>query len=146
MLTRLSPRFMTAACALAGVLLVAFWTTWFVDRDLLASEHRSEYFTFENAFPLADGWMALCSFLAAWALAARRPVAVLWLIAAGSASAFLAGMDVLYDLENGVYAKGGPAYVELAINVLTALYAATTMSWAWSRRDTLLAADGARDH
>ncbi len=43
----------------AIVLDVAYWSIWFTSRDLLASEHRSAYYEFENAFPLADLWLGL---------------------------------------------------------------------------------------
>lgn len=138
-IARLDRRVVQSACLIAGVLIIAFWATWFIDRDLLASEHRSEYVTFENAFPLADAWLAFCCLAAFRALLTRRPSALLWLVAAGSASAFLTGMDVLYDLTNGIYTRGGPAVLELVINVLTATLAVVTLTWGWTRRVELLA-------
>ena len=38
---------------------IAYWSIWFIDRDVLASEHRQAYYEFENAFPLADAWLCL---------------------------------------------------------------------------------------
>lgn len=52
-------------------------------------------------------------------------------------------MDVLYDLEHGVWAKGGNGLVELAINLLTLVLSLTVVRWAWMRRDALLASPSA---
>jgi hypothetical protein len=38
----------------AIVLDIAYWARWFLDRDLIASEHNQAYYEFESAFPLAD--------------------------------------------------------------------------------------------
>jgi hypothetical protein len=38
----------------AIVLDIAYWALWFLDPDLIASEHNQAYYEFENAFPLAD--------------------------------------------------------------------------------------------
>ena len=46
-------------------------------------------------------------------------------------------MDVLYDLEHGVWAKGANGVVELAINVLTLALSVFVLHWAWVRRDAL---------
>jgi hypothetical protein len=41
----------------AAVITVAYWVIWFSNRDILASAHTIQYFTFEIAFPAADGWL-----------------------------------------------------------------------------------------
>jgi hypothetical protein len=94
---------------------------------------------FENAFPLADGWLALCLVAGAWCLQMRRRVALLWLLAGGGASLYLFGMDVLYDLQHGVWGKGANGIVELVINLLTLSLALFVLRWTWLRRDELLA-------
>ena len=65
----------TVKWLLAGaiVLDVAYWSIWFVDRDVLASEHRAAYYEFENAFPLADLWLGVACLLALLALRRGRP-------------------------------------------------------------------------
>jgi hypothetical protein len=52
----------------AAVLIAAYWVAWLVHRSLVASETGAAYTQFEVAFPLADGWLALC-LVAAWELA-----------------------------------------------------------------------------
>ena len=47
-------------------------------------------------------------------------------------------MDVLYDLENGIYTEGAGGVIEAAINLITLAFSVTALRWAWSRRDALL--------
>jgi hypothetical protein len=131
----------TVAWALvsAAVLVLAYWLTWYLGgRSLLASSTRPAYVEFENAFPLADAWLAACAALAAEALWRSRRTALLWLLAGGGAGVYLAGMDVLYDLEHDIWTSGGGGAIELGINVITVTASVATLRWAWRRR-TLLA-------
>ncbi|HXY27047.1 MAG TPA: hypothetical protein VEH82_02095, partial [Acidimicrobiales bacterium] len=75
----------------------------------------------------------------AYCLVTSRRAALFWLLAGGGAGLYLFGMDVLYDLEHGVWGKGGNGLVELAINVVTLVLSVTVLRWAWVRRDALLA-------
>ena len=118
---------------------VAYWVVWFTDRPLVASSTDKAYESFENAFPVADGWLALCLLLAARALVRRTPSALLWLLCAGSAGLYLAGMDVLYDLENGIWWDGGAGgVIELGINVVTVVGSVVALVLAWRHRSALL--------
>jgi hypothetical protein len=123
----------------AVIILVAYWTIWVTHRSWVASDTTVAYVAFENAFPLADGWLGLTAVLAFVALGRRSPTALLWLIAAGSAGLYLFGMDVLYDLQNDIYGKGAGGIVEAAINLITLGFSLTALHWAWTRRDALLA-------
>ena len=51
-------------------------------------------------------------------MTARR-AALFWLLAGGGAGLYLFAMDVLYDLQHGVWGKGGNGVIELVINVVT---------------------------
>src|SRR3954449_4497029 len=82
---------------------IAYWVAWYADRSLVASNTRSAYYEFENAFPLADSWVALCCVGALVGLRHGSPLALLWLLLAGSAGIYLFCMDVLYDLENNIW-------------------------------------------
>jgi hypothetical protein len=124
-----------------SIATLAYWIVWFfVDRSWLATADTSSYYTFENAFPAADAWMAVTAALAAVALAKRRPAALLWMLVAGSASVYLAAMDVLFDLENGIYrASNGVANVavELFINVGCLTGGVAIIAFAWRHRVAL---------
>ena len=123
----------------AVVIDVAYWTIWFTNRSWIESDTTQAYVEFENAFPLADAWLGLTCVLAFVALARRSPTALLWLIAAGSAGMYLLGMDVLYDLENGIYTEGSGGIIEAGINLITLAFSVIALRWAWTRRDPLLA-------
>ena len=122
----------------AVVIDVAYWTIWFTNRSWIESDTTQAYVEFENAFPLADAWLGLTCVLAFVALGRRSPTALLWLIAAGSAGMYLFGMDVLYDLENGIYTEGSGGIIEAGINAITLAFSVIALRWAWARRDPLL--------
>ena len=123
------------------VLDIAFWTLWFAERSWVASEDRAAYVEFENAFPLADALIGVLCVLAWFALRRRSPLALLWLIAVCSAGLYLFCMDLLYDLQHGIYLLGGGGLVEAAINVITLVLAVTGLRWSWQNRDALLAGE-----
>ena len=122
----------------AILLDAAYWTIWFSHRDWIASEHSHGYYEFENAFPLADLWLGASCVLALVTLRARRPSALLWLLCAGSAGLYLFGLDFLYDVENGIFAKGGGGAFEAVIVLLTLVFSVTILSWSWRHRGELL--------
>jgi hypothetical protein len=47
-------------------------------------------------------------------------------------------MDVLYDLQHGVWGKGSNGVIELIINLVTLGLSLFVLRWAWARRDDLL--------
>lgn len=133
------------AMAVALLLTVAYWVIWYgVDRNLLASSHAAAYYTFENAFPLADGWLALALLLGITGILRRRPAAILWTLLAGGAGIYLGCMDVLFDLENGIYtahpgADASASLIEIAINIITFTFGIAIIAWIWRHRAAYLA-------
>ena len=79
---------------------LAYWLTYFTSGATHVRED-AVYLGFEDAFPLADGWMSLCYLLSACFLLRGDPRAVLWGLCAGSAMIFLAAMDLLFNIEQG---------------------------------------------
>ncbi len=122
---------------IAILLDVAYWSIWFTQRDWIASEHRQAYYEFENAFPLADLWLGVVCVLALVTLTGRRESALLWLLCAGSAGLYLFGMDLLYDLEHGIFLKGGGGAFEGLIVLLTLVFSVTLLTWSWGNRGML---------
>lgn len=146
MTTNTSPDLPRGARFILGVLIfgllatLAYWVIWFgIDREILASAHTDSYYAFENSFPVADAWMVACGVAAGVALIRRRASSLLWSIAAGATSVYLGLLDVLFDLENGIYRSSdtGGVAVEIAINVLTLTFGAVIMIWAWRARREL---------
>ena len=134
-------RVMVPSLIFASAVLVGYWLAWIVDRGIVASDSTSEYVAFEQAFPLADGWLLVCALLAARQIWRSRPTALVWLMALGGAGVFLAALDILFDLEHTVYAKGDPGLIELAINIATLSASAMLLFFAWHFRRELLGED-----
>jgi hypothetical protein len=134
-------RLIEVMLVLAIVLDATYWTIWATRRDWIASEHNRAYYEFENAFPLADLWLGAASLLALISLRRRRPSALLWLVSAGSAGLYLFGMDLLYDVQNGIFTKGGGGAFEAVIVVLTFVFSVTVLTWSWRHRGELLSGD-----
>jgi hypothetical protein len=124
-----------------AVVLVLYWAGWLLDRTLLASDTRPAYYEFEAAFALADIWLAFCLVAAARSLAGRRATALLWLLAAGGAGGFLLAIDVLYNLQHGVWFASQRGLVELLRNLATGAGTIGLFAWTWPRRSELLAGD-----
>jgi hypothetical protein len=138
-------RFILGVLIFGWVATIAYWVVWFgIDRDVLASAHTDRYYAFENSFPVADAWMTFSGAAATLALLRRRASALLWGLAAGTASVYLGLLDVLFDLENGIYHssdKGG-VIVEIVINVLTLSLGTVVLRWTWQKRRELSAFAG----
>jgi hypothetical protein len=138
-------RLIMGALAFDVVATVAYWVVWFcVDREILASAHTEAYYAYENAFPLADGWMVASAIAAFVALARRRASALLWCVAAGTSSVFLGLLDVLFDLQNGIYRSPDTAGVaiEVVINLLTIGLGSAGIVWTWRQRRELARLSG----
>ena len=89
--------------------------------------------------------MASAAIAAAIGLVRRRPWAVLAGIAAGSALVFLGLLDVLFNLEQGLYARPSVAVaVETLINFFCLAVGPFCLMYFWRHRDRLGAAAGSR--
>jgi hypothetical protein len=122
---------------IAIVIDLAYWSIWFADRDVLASEHTEAYYDFENAFPLADLWLGVACLLALLALRREHRSAAFWLVCAGSAGLYLFGMDFLYDVEHGIFTSGGGGVIEAVIVALTLAFSLTVLRFAWARHSAV---------
>jgi hypothetical protein len=126
----------------AVVLLIAYWSIWFIDRSVLASETRAAYYEFEQAFPLADAWLGVACVVSFVTLWRRMPSALFWLVAAGASGLYLFGMDFLYDVQHDIYTRGGGGAIEAVIVGLTLVFSVTVLYYAWRHRAELLAGRG----
>jgi hypothetical protein len=120
-----------------AVIIALYWVLWYSHRSFVASENTRVYVNFEQSFPLADGFIVACLLLSARALRRRSPTAVLFLLVGAGAGFYLCAMDVLFDLEHGIWVKGANGVVELCINVATLLAATALTRWTWSHRREL---------
>jgi hypothetical protein len=140
-ITERGRRRVVGALLTGAVLLALYWALWLLDRSLLASDTRPAYYEFQAAFALGDGWLAFCLVAAARALAARRPAALLWLLAAGGAGGMLLAVDLLYNLQHGVWFASQRGLGELLRNLATGAGTVGLFTWAWPRRAELLSGD-----
>jgi hypothetical protein len=134
-------RRVVGALLTGAALLVLYWAAWLLDRSLLASDTRPAYYEYESAFALADAWLAFCLVAGARALSTRRASALLWLLAAGGSAGFLLAVDVLYNLQHGVWFASQRGLTELVRNLATAAGTVGLFAWTWPRRTELLADD-----
>ncbi|MFN8544629.1 MAG: hypothetical protein U0807_10570 [Candidatus Binatia bacterium] len=121
--------------AAAGTL--AYWLAY-VFAGAVQTADDAVYVGFENAFPLADGYMATAYVAAAVLLWRGRALAVPVGIAAGSAMVFLGCMDTLFNLEHAKYADmNAEMAVETGINVVCLTFGPATMVRLWRGRGRL---------
>jgi hypothetical protein len=119
----------------AGTL--AYWLAYFFAGAVQTADDAA-YTGFENAFPLADGYMAIAFVVAALLLRHGHVLAVPVGIAAGSAMVFLGCMDVLFNLEHGKYADmTAEMAVESVINLVCFTFGPFTMVRLWRIRGRL---------
>lgn len=117
--------------------VLLYWLTWFAAPDLIQSRPPSApdyatYVNFEQAFPLADGWLALSALVGVIGLWKMRDWGFLFMLLAGGAAIFLGCMDLLYDLEHGMFAPLTPeAGIELAIVIATLALGPLVIVLAW---------------
>ncbi len=131
-----------ALLLVTSVALAAYWVLWFADRGAVASAHTAGYIAFEQSFPLADGWLLGAALAAAILLWRRRPSALMWLFVFGGAGLYLCSLDVLYDLQHDIYAKGHGGTIELAINLATAAISIGTLMVGWRFQRELVETSG----
>ena len=121
------------------VVMLAFWTAWFTHRSLVASSTSYYYVAFENAFPVADGLLTAAVVAGALALRRHHPTALLLLLLGSGAGIYLAGMDILFDVEHQIWwTKGAGGWIELAINIITVSASVSLTRWTWQHRGELL--------
>jgi hypothetical protein len=130
-------RIHAAAMTAAALAAAAYWIDYFTKGHVRSSDDPS-YVAFENAFPAADAYMALCFLVAARQLWQGKPAAVPAGIAAGSAMIFLGAMDTLWNLEHHSYRQRSPEMVvEAAINIGSFVLGPVTIVRLWRRRHAL---------
>ena len=81
-----------------------YWFDFFKSGHVIVIK-EDWHLKFEKAFPVADGWMAICALISAWGLLSGSNYgSVFALISAGSLI-FLALMDITFNVQNGLYRK-----------------------------------------
>ncbi len=117
---------------------ILYWVVFFSSREVRSTTGEDCYLAFERAFPAADGWLVIVCVVAAQGLRRRREWALLWGVAAGSAIIYLGCMDVLYNLENGMYTRMNAAMAgEVVINLWCVSLGPFLLVYFWRHRRDL---------
>ena len=120
--------------------VVLYWTTWFFAPEIIQARSPDAhdyqiYVTFEQAFPLADSWLAIAALIGVVGLWRMRDWGFLFSLLASSAAIFLGLMDLLYDLEHGMFIPfTSEAGIELIIVLLMLLLAPLQIYLLWRHR------------
>lgn len=124
---------------LTAVVTVLYWIVFFTTEGIVQTRTDEVYLAFERAFPLADAWLVVTSALAARGLLRVHPGGFLWSPLAGSSLIYLGLMDILFNLENGIYAALSPSVaIEVVINLFCVIFGPVLIATVWSRRHLLL--------
>jgi len=148
-------RIHAALLVLLAVLIGLYWLAYFMTdvtlpeftHDPAQATLTAVYLGYQDAFPAADGFVALTALIAARQLHRGRATALLMGLVSAGGLAFLALMDILFDLEHGFYAPpmltSDPGMMlEAAINVGCVGFAFYSARRFWSRREFLLGTGG----
>jgi len=124
----------------AAVATVLYWIAFFTMPEAIQTRPGDPvYLAFELAFPLADSWLVVAATLGAIGLWKMRDWGFLFTLLAGSAAIFLGLMDLLFDLENGIFVPlTFEALTELAIVVLLLSLGPFAIVATWRQRHLFL--------
>lgn len=132
---RLAERILGVFLIVAALVTAYYWWSYFHGGDVRVVDARW-YTAFESSFPVADGWMALCSALAGICFLIGNRYAPAFGLLAASAIVYLACMDITFDVENGMYAMAAAndaMKFEIFINVTCAILGVATLWISWRR-------------
>jgi hypothetical protein len=130
-----SDRILSSVLLLGAAVTIAYWVNYFVAGDVRVVPDLW-YSAFEDAFPMADGWMCLCLIGAGIGFWRGKRSAPFFGLMAGSALLYLAAMDITFNVEHGLYGllpASGPMAIEALINVASLALGITTVTLCWRR-------------
>ena len=118
---------------IVGVLTLLYWAMFFFVPGSVQSSSERCYLVFERSFVAADVWMSIAFFLSAYYLLKKDVKGVLWGIVAGGTFVYLGCMDILYNLENGMYMHINAGMAgEIIINLASVIFGGITINYMWS--------------
>jgi hypothetical protein len=124
----------------AAIAVALYWILWFSAPEVIqsrtpAAPDYQTYVAFEQAFPLADSWLAIGALIGVIGLWKMRDWGFLFMLLAGSAAIFLGLMDLLYDLEHSMFVPlTAESAIELAIVVLLLVLGPVVIYLTWKQR------------
>ena len=124
----------------AFLAILAYWVAWFLAPQVVQSLTPQDpdyriYVAFEQAFILADSWLAVNGLAGAIGLARQRSWGFLCMLLAGGSGVFLGLMDMLYDLQHGVFsALTSATLIELVIVIFLLIFSPLVIYLTWINR------------
>lgn len=128
-----SHRVLAVILIITALVTVAYWVNYFTGGDVRVVDARW-YTAYESSFPAADAWLAVTCFVAGLGLWRGPHWGARAGLLAGSALLYLAGMDITFDIENGLYAMlpaSPPMQFELLINIWSLVIGLWTIVVSW---------------
>jgi hypothetical protein len=128
----------------AVIAIVAYWITWFAAPQAIQSRtpdapDYSIYVNFEQAFPMADGYVAIATLIGVIGLWQMAPGGFLSMMLVGGGALFLGLMDLLYDLEHQMFVPlTAESLIELIIVIVTLSLGPIMTSLLWKHRKEFL--------
>jgi hypothetical protein len=126
---------LAALLVLGALITLAYWLNYFLAGDVRVLPDYW-YGAFEDSFPVADGWMALCMLGAGIGLWRGTPDGSRFGLLAASGLLYLAAMDITFNVEHGLYAllpKSGAMLTEAVINATSLGLGLATLFMSWRR-------------
>ena len=102
-----------------AVVTAIYWLDFFL-RGTVHVVGDDWYLRYERAFPVADGWMAGCSLVAADGLFTGSSYGTVFGLLAAGALVFLGLMDLSFNVQNGLFRllpRSGQMWAEVVIIV-----------------------------
>jgi len=128
----------------AITVITLYWITWFTAPKLIQARTPDApdyqiYVNFEQAFPLADGFIVIAALVGVIGLWQMKSWGFLWMLLAAGAAIFLGLMDLLYDLQHDMFVPlNAETTLELVIVILTLLLGPIMTALLWKRRKDFL--------
>jgi len=124
----------------AITVITAYWITWFTAPELIQSRTPEAldyqvYVNFEQAFPLADGFIAIAALIGVIGLWRMKSWGFLSMMLAAGGAIFLGLMDLLYDIQHSMFVPlNAETTIELIIVILTLSLGPIMTALLWRRR------------
>jgi len=124
----------------AVIAIAAYWITWFTAPQFIQARAPGApdyeiYVNFEQAFPLADGYVAIAALIGAIGLWRMKSWGFLSMMLAAGGAFFLGLMDLLYDLEHSMFTPlNSESIIELIIVLLVLSLGPAMAALLWKQR------------
>jgi uncharacterized membrane protein (DUF2068 family) len=124
----------------AIIAIAMYWITWFAAPQLIQSRTPEAadyqvYVNFEQAFPLADGFIAIASLIGVIGLWRMKSWGFLSMMLGAGGAIFLGLMDLLYDIEHSMFVPlNAETAIELIIVIITLSLGPIMTTLLWRRR------------